>query len=426
MRLKSDLSAVRLIARYARRLARVAVLRPSATLTREFRAVMGPSFYCLPKLVWDQDGVPFDKDGNPCPHPPPCDECIGASVLRLQFWPVRIWLVDAEKGAADGDPPSQCVSLRRLDREHRRPTAEALCGGSRVAPACIVDVRNRYSASLQLPPDERLSDKGRGRLRRLFSPQKLKDEGPEAAFLRERSLYVAEWTRVEEVMAELAIALAQYGVVEQDSDLNWWLDDYLGHVHLKGVSPRKQHNNEIRAEVFGGMWRNWGDHDRAGAFLKYLGSWFQRTRLDPQETGLEPGSDPDDHRDTGQFGELPPRMKHRRDTQYAVPPEEPLDPAVPVSLDRAATVLDLSPRQVRRLAETGELQPLRGSPLRFAAKDVERLRDQRLPDSLERRRRRREIGELVRQGKKLPSARKAEYRQRKRRQTLERGPPSRD
>ena len=428
MRLDSDLAAVHFLARYARRLARVAVLRPSARLIREFTAVVGPSLYCRPKLVWDQDGVPFAQDGSPCPHPPPCDTCTGASVLRLQFWPVRVWLLDGDQGAATRDREYEGVSLLKLERQHRHAAAAVwLSSRPDSDPCCIVDVSNSLSTS-----GVHLSDKSRRKLRRVLNPHALKGAGPELAFLRARRLYVEEWTNTDDIIAQVTLALLQFVVVDTDSDLSAWMrESYPSGVRLEGVSPQRRFHN--RGAVFEGAWKNWGEHDRAGAWRTYLGVWFRTTgRSAPRRGHVRDGDlddvrpvgvdDPDSSRSHSDWLEiqsgLSPARRQKRNVAYSVPPDEPLDPAVPIFLDKVARVLGLSQRQVRRLVDKGDLQPIAGSPLKFAAEDVERLRDQRLPDVLERRRRKRAIGELVLRGKELASARKAEYRQRKRRQAI--------
>ena len=413
--LDGDLASVRVVSRYARRLAKVAVLRPVDELIREFRAVVGPSFHCRPKLVLDQDGVPFDTDGNPCPHPPPCGSCRVAMVLRLQFWPVRVWLVGWAEDAVRNAPERERVSLARLEPDYRRPTAEALQGvHGHGEPYCIVDVRNRRSVRLQTPLNKRLPDESRRKLRRLLSPHKLNEAGPEVAFLRSRSLYMDEWTSLDDVTAQVAIALVQFGVVDSDSDLSTWLlERYLGSVRLKGVSPQQRFRNG--QAVFEGAWKNWSDHDRAGAWLSYLGSWFRNTRQDGAATDPESLSDTDEDRSSDQLGALSPARKRRRVTAYPVPPDEPPDPSGRLSLSRTAGILGLSTRQVRRLMKTGQMHAVATHPLIFAGCDVEALRGRRAAEAEEFARRHRTISRLIAEGKPPDAARKAEYRQRSRR-----------
>ena len=415
----SDLASVRFLGRYARRLARVAVLRPCYELIREFRGVVGPSFYCRPKLVLDQDGVPFDEEGHLCRHPskPKCGTCVAAMVLRLQFWPLRVWLLEGPPGMTAAEPARQPVSLLQFEKSVRRPAAESYLasrlGGT---PFCIVDIRNRYSAGLQAPEDQRLTAESQRKLRRILRPQELTDRGPEMAFLRTRPLYLADWTHVDDVIAQLSLALLQFGIVEQDSDLSQWLvDDYLAGVHLKGVTPQKQFHEYTRLEVFGGAWRNWGDHDHAGAWLTYLRTWFWKT-------GGPPPNAAEDNVDTGEGPGInqpeaaSPASPRRREAGFAVPRNEPLDPASPVSLSRAASVLEVSERQVRRLVKTRGLVATGSNPLTFAVHDIEALRDERTDVADEYTQRQRVIDQMIRAGKERGAARKAEYRQRQRRQ----------
>ena len=112
--------------------------------------------------------------------------------------------------------PDELVSLRRVEPRFRRAVAAmALAVDLGPEPFCIVDVRNRYSATLQAPPDAQLSPESRRKfrgLRGVFSPHQLKDAGPEAA---EQSLYVEEWTSLDDVIAQVSLALLQFGIVEQ-------------------------------------------------------------------------------------------------------------------------------------------------------------------------------------------------------------------
>jgi hypothetical protein len=51
----SDLQAIALLARYAHRVAKRAILRPTSSPIRDLRAVLASSFYCRLRLI------PFDQ-----------------------------------------------------------------------------------------------------------------------------------------------------------------------------------------------------------------------------------------------------------------------------------------------------------------------------------------------------------------------------
>ena len=417
---KTDLRAVESLARYARLIARAHVLRLSGASFQNFRTIAAPGFYCrLGSIPFDQTSQPvksevIDSDGCGIKG------VVGATLLRLEFWPVRLLLL----GRTLSDGRLQWQHVRggsSLTSREAVAAAEAfIAGGEQTEPHLTIHLRNRGAA-------QPLSDERRKTQRRILNLHELKAD-PHLRFLCVRSIYVGELSSHDDLKSQIALALLQAGILERDSLVaGWFCNDYLycflpRRVRVGGREVIAQ----VCAKAFLGLWKNWGNAERAQAWRVLVMKWvrqaaygYLRQNADPAWL-KQPDVDEDDEAKRVReeaWGALGPHRKQKRDVGYALPPSEDGRVSGPQSIENVASALGVSVRHVYRLIRAGRLRSARRNPIMLDPVEVDNLAREGDVKRAFRNTRLKEIEHLIHESDgKLgrDSARKAEYRARTR------------
>lgn len=411
-RVASDLRAIGLVARHARRIARVHVLRPSGATFLEFRTITGPSFYSRLRLIpFDQAGetVEFqgtDADGRRT------KTTVGPTLLQIEFWPIRVFVLNAS-GCGNGPLQWQDVSASSsLSDREAVAAAEALMTGEPTESPLTVHLRNRQAA--QPLPKERQNS-----VRRLLSLHRADDSEPLCRPLRTRSIYIGEFSTNDDLKAQLALALMQAKIIPTDSTVPEWFRD----KYLAGFLSRQARGRDGAAEIctnaFAGLWRNAGDAEFAPAWRLLVKSWVRWSEYHHGPARRNDSWNDNSEESTSNWNEavaVPAFRKKRRDVWYATPLNEPAEAREPLSIGDAARLLGISPRHVYRLVKKGRLRPLKHRSVLFDPVEVAKLANEAVAGRALKRERAKTFQRLIREsrGRLSPEgARKAEYRKRK-------------
>jgi len=318
------------------------------------------------------------------------------------------------------------VRTRLSDREVRAATEAFLRRSPRLwretEPHLVIHLRNRQAA-------QPLSMKRQKTQRRILNLHELKSEEPALRFLRSRSTYVGQESSDDDLKAEIALALLQAGILEQDSEVaDWFCGEYLfGFLPLRAKAVGRGVTKEICVKVFQGLWKNWGNAEFAQAWRPYVKTWIDKTSSNhlkrvrrSVEVDEPDGNDEDGaltRRREETHGALSPTRKRRRDVAYATTLSDAKNTSERYSVAQVAKVLSLSVRQVYRLLESGRLGLTQRDPAILVPVEVEKLAREYDTKRALSRNRLTTIHHLILQsgGTLNPaSARKAEYRSRKR------------
>lgn len=424
----SDLQAIDLLARYAHRVAKRAILRPTSRSTsspiRDLRGVLAPSFCCRLRIIpFDQtsevqefEGV--DSEGRRVTG------SVGAALLRLEFYPVRVLVLDLVAGdltAAPAQGQGLSGGSTSLSGRQAAAAAEAFTTGENTEPHLTIHLRNRCAT-------EPLSAKRQKRERRVLNLIELKTTGP--AFLGVRSIYVGDQSSNDDLKAQIVIALLQARVAGDDSAAAQW---FCGAYLPKFLSPRAKRadraaRTEACATAFTGLWRNAGNAELAQAWRPYVKKWVHGSECQVMSRASPGGEDEgeaaeDDERDERKHdrreaqGALSPSRRHRRNVRYAMPVKGDTS-SERLSVKELADRLVLSMRQVFRLVDNGAFQPVQRNPVLFDAADARawsmRWEEKRASRSMHKG----AIQHFIKLCPTLTSAgvRKAEYRSRTRKE----------
>jgi hypothetical protein len=371
----SDLQAIALLARYAHRVAKRAILRPTSSPIRDLRGVLAPSFYCRPRLIpFDQTSELLELEGVDS-EGRRVTGSVGAALLRLEFYPVRVLVLDLPAGDLTA-VPAQWQDLSggstSLSGRQGAAAAEAFTTGKRTEPHLTIHLRNRCAA-------EPLSKKRQKRERRLLNLLELKTTGP--AFLSVRSIYVGDQSSKDDLRGQISLSLLQADVVGEDSAVGEWFceEDLPRFLSRRLKRASREARTTVCATAFTGLWRNAGNAELAQAWRPYLKAWVRwserqvMSRASPG--GRDEGATEDDERDERKHdrheaqGALSPGRKHERNVWYATPVEGDTS-SERLSVKELADRLVLSMRQVFRLVDNGAFQPVQRNPVLFDAADA--------------------------------------------------------
>ena len=381
MKLSSDAEALERLSHYAWTAAQRDVLQPSRKALAELGVWEAPSFRCRMWLGPDQGSLRFDSNGKPCSHPQPCEVCRqGARRLHLEFSP----------------------KPKRADSPW------------------VIDICNRGTTErlpLNAIPGEQF---GARRLRRRLHPQRAASKHIPAAdrslrIIRLSLIYVAPEMPVEDLRAQIGVALLQGGVLQEpgQSDASEALAQYLQGFSVRlprDVTKMASHGiqqvaDSVRGEVLRAIWQNWRNPEDWRAWRRYVTQHLNQTAAHILRTAgygtMSESEDAGDYKATRPEDEGEEiRQPHRS--------RNPFDGGDRLSVGETADRLGMSRQRVYELIRHGKLKadPHKNVPI-TEVDGWERGR-------ADRRRNRARIKELEQEGQSYDAARKRAYRSKRR------------